>query len=167
MTIKSMPRSQSSSYLISRMTALLWLVAIPVIAVVVLLWLGRSPEIFIAEVVESSVEPTDAGLVLADVRWTDGDGIKRVRTVELASELAASGSVGVVSEPDGEVRVLDPARETGPSVTVLVVTALMGLALAVVVLATVRGYGYVRGTGHYGEMDPHDVEESHGFYWRQ
>lgn len=161
-----MARSQPNSHLISRMTALLWLVAIPVIAVVVILWFGRPPEIFAAEVVESSVEPTDAGLVFADVRWTDGDGIRRVRSFLLASELAVSGSIGVVSDPDGEVRVVDPARETGPSMTVLAVTALIGLAFAVVVLATVRGYGYVRGTGQYGEMDPHDVEESHGFYWR-
>lgn len=160
-----MPHPEPRSRPISRLSALLWIVAVPVIAVVALLWLGRPPEIFAAEVVESSVEPTDAGLVLADVRWTDEDGIRRVRSFEMASELAVSGSVGV-AEQEGEVRVLDPARETGPSVTVLVITALIGLLFAVVVLATLRGFGYVRGTGRYGEMDPDDVKESHAFYWR-
>lgn len=160
-----MSHSQPDSHLITRMTALLWLVTIPVIAVVAFLWLDRPPEIFSAEVVESSVESTDTGFV-GDVRWTDGDGIRRVRNVELTSEHVESGSVPLAADPSGEVRVVDPAQETGRSVTVLVITALIGLALAVVVLATVRGFGYVRGTGRYGEMDPHDVEESHGFYWR-
>ncbi|HUG08300.1 MAG TPA: hypothetical protein VMP13_05325 [Acidimicrobiia bacterium] len=143
-----MARSQPDSHLISRMTALLWLVAIPVIAVVALSWLHRPPEIFAAEVVESSVESTGTGLV-GDVRWTDGDGIRQVRNLELTSAHVESGSVSVAADPSGEVRVVDPARETGPTVILLAITALIGLAFAVVVLATVRGYGYVRGTGQY------------------
>jgi hypothetical protein len=144
----------------------LWLVTIPVVAVLALLWLGRPPETFTADVAESSVEPTDAGLVVADVRWTDEDGVRRVRSIHVASELVDSGSVTLTAEEGGEVRVVAPGDETGPSRTVLMVTALIGLAFAVVVLATVRGFGYVRGTGRYGEMDPDDVKESHAFYWR-
>lgn len=160
-----MSRSEPGSRLISRLSALLWLVAVAVLAVVALLWLNRPPEISVAEVVESSVESTDDGFV-GEVRWTDEYGTRRMRNVDLTPEHVDSGSVRLVVDPSGEVRVVEPAEETGPSVTTLVITALIGLAFAVVVLATVKGFGYVQGTGRYGEMDPHDVEESHGFYWR-
>lgn len=158
-----MSNPESGSRLISRLPALLWLVAIPVLAVASFLWLDSALGVVTAEVVESSVESTDAGLV-GDVTWVDEDGIRRVRSVDLTSEHVTAGYVELVDE-GGEVRVLAPAR--GPSATVLVVVALIGLAFASVVLATVRGFGYVRGTGSYGEMDPDDVKESHAFYWRQ
>lgn len=158
--------SEPNSNLTSRPAVLLWLVAIPTAAVVTLLWLGRPPETFTADVVESSVELTDFGLVAADVTWTDEEGVRRVRSIHVASELVASGSVQLTEEEGGETRVVVPGEETGPSGTVLVITALIALAFAVVVLATVRGFGYVRGTGRYGEMEPDDVKESHAFYWR-
>ena len=159
-------RSKSNSHATSRLAALLWLVTIPAVAVAALLGLGRPPETFTAVVVETSVEPTDAGLVFADVSWTDDDGIRRVRSVHVTSELVASGTVQLTAEEGGEVSVVAPGEDTGPSGTVVVITALISLAFAVVVLATVKGFGYVRGTGRYGEMEPDDVKESHAFYWR-
>ena len=158
--------SERNSNLASRLAVLLWLVAIPTAAVVAILWIGRPPETFTADVVESSVEPTDTGLVVADVRWTDEDGVRRVLSIHVASELVASGSVQLTELEGGEVSVVAPGEETGLSVTVFVVTALIGLTFAVVVLAAVNGFGYVRGTGRYGEMEPDDVKESHAFYWR-
>lgn len=158
-----MSHPEPRSRLIFRLPALLLLVAIPVLAVVAFLWLDRPPGAVTVEVVESSVEPTDVGLV-GDVTWVDEDGIRRVRSVELTSEHVTAGFVELTVGEGGKARVLDPAR--GPSATVLVVVALIGLAFAAVVLATVRGFGYVRGTGRYGEMDPDDVKESHAFYWR-
>lgn len=40
------------------------------------------------------------------------------------------------------------------------------MLFAIVVLATFRGFGFVRGKGRAGEMTPDEVEESHAFYWR-
>lgn len=159
----SMSHPELGSRLISRLPALLWLVAIPILAVAAFLWLDRPPGVVTAEVVESSVESTATGLV-GNVTWVDDDGIRRVRSVELTSEHVTAGYVELTVDAGGEARVLDPAR--GPSATVLLVVALIGLAFAAVVVATVRGFGYVRGTGSYGEMDPDDVKESHAFYWR-
>ncbi len=158
-----MSHSESRSRLISRLPALLWLVVIPVLAVAAFLWLDRPHGVVIAEVVESSVESTEAGLV-GDVTWVDEDGVRRVRSLELTAEHVTAEYVELTVDEVGEVRVAAPAQ--GPSATVLVVVALIGLAFAAVVVATVRGFGYVRGTGSYGEMDPDDVKESHAFYWR-
>ncbi len=158
-----MPRPEPNSRFVSRLPALLWLVGIPVLAVTAFLWLDRPRGVVTAEVVESTVESTDAGLV-GNVTWVDADGVRRVRSVELTSEHVAAGYVELTDDEGGEVRVVAPAQ--GHSATVLVVVALIGLAFAAVVVATVRGFGYVRGTGSYGEMDPDDVKESHAFYWR-
>ncbi len=38
--------------------------------------------------------------------------------------------------------------------------------LGVVVQLTVRGFGYVPGTGKPGQTDPIEVAEDRGFYWR-
>lgn len=159
----SMSRPETGSRLISRLPALLWLVGIPVLAVAAFLWLDRPPGVVTAEVVESTVESTDAGLV-GNVTWVDADGVRRVWTVELTSEHVAAGYIELTVDEGGEVRVVAPAQ--GPSATVLVVVAIIGLAFAAVVVATVRGFGYVQGTGRYGEMEPDDVKESHAFYWR-
>ena len=143
----------------------MWLAAILVIVVSGFLWLGRPSETFTADVVASSVEPGEFGLVVVDVTWTDEDGVRWVRRVEAAPELVASGTVTMMGNPVGTVYVVDPADEPGSRAIVLVAVSLIGLAFAVVVLAAERGFGYVRGTGRSG-MNPDDVQESHGFYWR-
>lgn len=150
----------------SRLAVLVWLVAVPVMAVLAFLWFSGPPEIVMADVIESSVEQSNTGFV-ADVTWTDSDGIRRVSSVEMTSEHVASGTVSLVHESDGQVRVVDPVMEARPSMPLLGVTALIALAFAVAVLATPRGFGYVRGTGRGGEMTSDEVQESHAFYWRQ
>lgn len=158
-----MSRPEPSSRLVSLLLALLWLVIIAALAVAAFLWLDRPQGVVVGQVVESSVESTDDGLV-GDVSWVDEDGVRRVRNVELTSEHVAAGAVELATDEGGEVRVIAPA---GPPLILLGITALMGLAFVAVVWATVRGFGYVRGTGRYGEMDSDDVKESHASYWRQ
>lgn len=146
-----------------RLSVLLWLAIIPGLAVAAFLWLDRPQGVVVAEVVESTVESTDAGLV-GNVTWVDADGVRRVRSVELTSEHVAAGYVELAVDEGGEFRVAAPAQ--GPATTVLVVVALIGLAFGAVVVAAAKGFGYVRGTGRYGEMDSDEVKESHAFYWR-
>lgn len=150
--------------LANRGWVLLGLVAVPALAVSVLLWLGQPPEPFTAEVVGSSVSQTDEGLV-GDVRWVDEDGVRRVRSFSLTEDHVTSGTVLLVST-EGQVRVFDPSRDTGPSPLTVTVTAVIALLFAVVVLSTLRGFGFVRGTGQPGEMTRDEVKESHAFYWR-
>lgn len=59
----------------SRLPALLWLVSVPVVAVVALLWFGALLRSLRLRWWKSSLEPTDAGLAIADVRWTTEMGI--------------------------------------------------------------------------------------------
>ncbi len=164
--MKPRSRSEPPPHRFTRSWVPVWLVGVPVVAVLVLWSFNRPPETFTADVVESSVEPTDAGLVVADVTWTDEDGVRRTRTFEVTSDLVASGSVSLVASPSGEVDIATPARQAGPSGVLFVITAMIGLAFAVVVLAALRGFGYVRGTGRYGDTSPDDVKESNAFYWR-
>lgn len=149
--------------LANRGWVVLWLVAVPVLAVSVLLWLGQPPEPFAAEVVGSSASQTDEGLV-GDVRWVDEDEVRRVRSFSLTEDHVTSGTVLLVST-ENQVRVFDPSRDTGPFAMTVAVTAIIAFLFAVVVLATLRGFGFVRGTGQPGEMTPDEVEESHAFYW--
>lgn len=150
--------------LASRGWVVLWLVAVPALAVSALLWLSQPPEPFTGEIVGSSVSESDDGLV-GDVSWIDEDGVRRVRSFDLTEAQVASGTVLLIST-ENRVRVLDPSRDRGLSATTVAVTAGIALLFAIVVLATVRGFGFVRGTGRPGEMTPDEVEESRAFYWR-
>lgn len=157
-------RSSTSAIPLTRAWAALWLLAVPVLAVTLLWWVSQPPTTFEAEVVGSSVSRADGGLV-GDVRWVDDNGVRRVRSFDLTEEHVTSGTVMLVSM-EGEVTVLDSSESTGASGLTMAVTALIAFLFAVVVLATVRGFGFVRGTGQPGEMTPDEVEESRGFYWR-
>lgn len=165
-TMGPMVSRNSGSFvdLANRGWVVLWLLAVPVLAVSVLLWLGQPPEPLPGEVVGSSVSQTDEGLV-GDVRWVDEDGVRRVRSFSLTEDQVTSGTVLLVSA-ENRVRVSDPSRDTAPLAISVAVTAVVAFLFAVVVLATLRGFGFVRGTGQPGEMTPDEVEESHGFYWR-
>lgn len=157
-------RSRASVGALARGKAALWILLVPALAVAGLLWLGHPPEPFAAEVVGSSVSQTDEGVV-GDVRWVDEDGVRRVRSFSLTEDHVASGTVLLVRS-ENQVRVFDPSRDTGPSAMTVAVTAIVAFLFAVVVLATLRGFGFVRGTGQPGEMTPDEVKESHAFYWR-
>ena len=53
-----------------------------------------------------------------------------------------------------------------PGTGLAVVVGLSGFLLGLVILNNSRGFGFVRGTGQVGEMQPVDVDEDRGFYWR-
>jgi len=157
-------RSSTSARPLTRGWAVLWLLAVPALAVSLLLWISQPPATFVAEVVGSSVSQADGGLV-GDVRWVDEDGVRHVRSFNLTEEHVTSGTVMLVST-EGEVRVSDSSESSGVSGLTMTLTAVIALLFAAVVVATVRGFGFVRGTGQPGEMTPDELEESRGFYWR-
>ena len=56
-----------------------------------------------------------------------------------------------------------PICSYGPRWTVV---ALIGAMFGLVIVNSLRGHGFVRGTGEPGSMQPADVDEDRGFYWR-
>ena len=59
--------------------------------------------------------------------------------------------------------------ETGfrmPRIGLLAIFAGLGALAGLVIVFNARGYGFVRGTGEPGTMQPSDVDEDRGFYWR-
>ena len=144
---------------------LLFVLAVSVLAVAFVVWLGQSSEgePYRAQVIQSTVEPTDEGFV-DNVTWSEDDGVRHVRRISLTGGQVESGTV-LLTVTEGELRLFEPDRRSVP-IYVLVITGVMALVFAVVVLATLRGFGYVRGTGRAGEMTHEQVQESNAFYWR-
>lgn len=158
--VAAAPGSERSA----RLFEAVFVAAFPLLVVGALLWLNRPAEIIEAQVIESTVEMTDMGFV-GNVTWTDANGVRHNREVNMTVEHVSSGTVHLVIS-EGETVVVDPAEYGRVSPAVLVTAGSIALAFALVVVATIRGYGFVRGTGQSGEMTPDEVQESRGFYWR-
>jgi hypothetical protein len=98
---------------------------------------------------------------LATVQWVDADGTTHIELVELPAEYEQVKQIpiwpddGVTPTQFGELAV---AITPG----LLLVTGTIAFLLGLVVDLSVRGHGYVRN----GQMDPKELEESSGFYWR-
>lgn len=148
-----------------RLFEVLFILAVPVAVVAAVLWLNRPAEVVTARIIDSTVTSAEGGFV-GNVHWIDDGGIRHNRQVEMTPEHITSGTVPLVAEVGGEVTVVDPAEYGRVPLTVLALAAAIGLAFALVVVATMRGFGFVRGTGRPGEMTPDEVQESHAFYWR-
>lgn len=158
-------RAATSSERSTRLSEVVFVSAFPLLVVGAILWLNRPAEVIEARVIESTVEPTDRGFV-GNVVWVDADGVLHNRGgVDMTPQHVTSGTVHIVI-PEGELVVVDPDEYGQVHPAVLVVAALIALAFALVVVATMRGYGFVRGTGRSGEMTQDELQESHGFYWR-
>lgn len=141
-----------------------FILVFPLLVVVALLWLNRPVDSTQARIIESTVTSTNAGFV-GNMQWTDDGGVRHNRRVELTPEHVTSGTVPLVMS-EGEMRVVDPVEYGRMSPIVLAVAAAIALAFTLVVVATMRGFGFVRGTGRSGEMTPDEVQESRAFYWR-
>ena len=53
-----------------------------------------------------------------------------------------------------------------PDAGLLNVVAGLGALAGFVIVFNVRGFGFIRGTGEQGTMQPSEVDEDRGFYWR-
>lgn len=74
------------------------------------------------------------------------------------------GTVPVWSDGAEGFTTEDPRYVLTPGDYIL--AAGLGALLGVVMVMTVRGYGYVRGTGETGSTPGLNVAEDRGFYWR-
>lgn len=94
------------------------------------------------------------GLELVYVEWDEGADF-----VALPDSLRGDETV--------EIRVRnDTASIDWITGSTYVVAGVIGLLLGIVVDMSLRGFGYVRGTGQTSETPDLDVGEERGFYWR-
>ena len=66
---------------------------------------------------------------------------------------------------DGSVEIVE-TRLRMPATSLLIVVGVFGALAGLVIIFNVRGYGFIRGTGEQGTMQPSEVREDRGFYWR-
>lgn len=158
-------RTDATAPLSLRPYEMVFVLAVPIVLALAVLWLAEPPDFTSARVIGSTVTSTD-GEFVGNLRWTSDDGVLHNRRIELSPEHVTSGTVPLVVEASGDLSVVDPSEYERVPLPALAVAALIGLAFALVVVATMRGFGFVRGTGRPGEMTADEVQESHAFYWR-
>jgi len=88
-----------------------------------------------------------------------------IAEIVLPDEYRTATTVPVRVLSDRSVEVGDQSFRL-PGTGLLVIVALMGALLGLVVVNNMSGFGFVKGTGEPGTMQPSDVDEDRGFYWR-
>jgi len=88
-----------------------------------------------------------------------------VAEVVLPAEYHTATTVPVRVLSDRSVEVGDQSFKL-PGTGLLVAAALIGALFGLVIANNLSGFGLIRGTGKQGEMQPADVREDRGFYWR-
>lgn len=116
---------------------------------------------FTADVVEPSVQVRD-GERTAMVRWEGPHGAKVQRLV-IPSAYADASEVPVARTREG-YRV-GPVPDTADWLAILGGSGI-GAALGGVAVASLAGWGYVKGRGEYGTTSRAGLSEGRGFYWR-
>lgn len=121
-----------------------------------------------AEIVAGSENPVSDTEVAVDIIWSFPSTPDQIETATARIPLSQidEGFVEVWRdrEEDAGFTTIDPTYQLTPGDYVLALV--LGALLGVVMVMTIRGYGYVRGTGEPGSRPKVDVAEDRGFYWR-
>jgi hypothetical protein len=121
--------------------------------------------------VMAEIEPTSVtvidGEMRARIRWPAGEMEVHLVEVVIPAEYQTETTVPIDVFSDGtvEIRGSDQGIKL-PPVWLMVIVALIGAMFGLVIVNSLRGYGFVRGTGEPGSMQPADVDEDRGFYWQ-
>ena len=123
------------------------------------------------DLVMAEIEPTSVtvidGEMRARIKWPAGATEVHLVDVVIPPQYQTETTVPIDVFSDGTVEIRD--SDLGiklPAVWLLVIVALIGAMFGLVIVNSLRGYGFVRGTGEPGSMQPADVDEDRGFYWR-
>ena len=140
--------------------------AVTLLAVGVLLIFVNMNGAIMADVDPDSVIVVD-GQIQAVVTWPSGGADVRTGQITLPLEYQTETQIPINILPDGTVS-LDESNQGFrlPPVPLVILVAAIGAMLGLVSVSSVRGHGYVPGTGEFGTMQPVDVDEDRGFYWR-
>jgi hypothetical protein len=142
-----------------------WLVipigfAVLAVGVMLLVDLSR-PDPVMATVVDVDLIGMN-GRTAADVEWIGENGTPHSEFVVIPEQYRGNDVVPLIVNEDGTVTIDDGAFGPWLYVAVGIIAAWLGLTVE----QSLRGFGYVRGTGQVGETPDLDLGESHGFYWR-
>lgn len=134
--------------------------AVLAVAVMMLVDLSR-PDPVMARIVDTMLIGM-GGRTRAEVEWVTESGSPRSDSVILPEKYRGSDEVPLIVYEDGTVAV----SEGGFGPLTYVGAGVIAFGLGLTVDLSLRGFGYVRGTGEVGETPDLDVAESRGFYWR-
>jgi len=101
----------------------------------------------------------------APAPYAGSSGDVVVAELILPTEYHTATAVPVRVLSDGSVEIV----ETGfrmPGTGLLTIVACMGALAGLVIHFNLRGFGFIRGIGESGTMQPSEVREDRGFYWR-
>jgi hypothetical protein len=119
-----------------------------------------------ATIVENTASSAGDGTVDVEITWAFRSTPDQVESavVRIPESQLEGGVVPVWPDGEGGFTLEDPGYVLVAGDYLL--AAGLGALLGVVMVMTVRGYGYVRGTGDPGSQPQLDVAEDRGFYWR-
>ncbi len=118
---------------------------------------------FTADVIEPSMQVRD-GERTALVRWEGPHGPKIQRLV-IPGAYADASEVPVTRTHESYRVALASPPNTADWLAILGGSGI-GAALGGVVVASLAGWGYVKGRGEYGTTSRAGLSEERGFYWR-
>lgn len=119
-----------------------------------------------AHIVEASATPSSEGFVEVRIvfpsRLNEGSEYRRVQIPE-AQLVDATIPIWWADGDGEEILLEDPRLDLAGHYAF---AGGLGFLLGLVVLGSLRGYGYVRGDGEPGSKPEVPVGEERGFYWR-
>jgi hypothetical protein len=121
----------------------------------------------VTNIIESSATPDADGLVeVRIVIPSPRSEATETRLVRIPPERVDDGTLEIwwADQIGGEILLEDPGDQVTTGDYIL--GAGLGFLLGLVVLGSLRGYGYVRGDGEPGSKPKVPVGEERGFYWR-
>jgi hypothetical protein len=130
------------------------------VTVMLLVNLSR-PDPVMATVVDEMLIGME-GRTGAEVDWVTESGSPRSEFVVIPEKYRGRDVVPLIVHEDGTVAV----SYGGFGPLTYLIAGIIALGLGFTVELSLRGFGYVRGTGQVGDTPDLDVAESHGFYWR-
>jgi hypothetical protein len=119
-----------------------------------------------AQILAETATSTADGLVEVTIQWTfvsSPDDVETA-TVRVTQTQLDEGTILVWRDGKDRITTVDPRYQLNAGDYILAFA--LGALLGAVMVMTVRGYGYVRGTGEPGSRPSVDVAEDRGFYWR-
>ena len=94
-----------------------------------------------------------------------GSGAVVVVELLLPIEYHSATTIPVRVLSDGSVEIVETGLRM-PATGLLIVSGLFGALAGLVIIFNLRGFGFIRGIGEPGTMQPSEVDEDRGFYWR-
>ncbi|CAN5807736.1 hypothetical protein BH23ACT4_BH23ACT4_16120 [soil metagenome] len=138
-----------------------------VLAMVALAIFSTLQQPVMVDIIETNATADAGGLVEVRIALPSpqGEGTQ-TRLVRIPEDQVDDGTLAIwwADQAGGEILLEDPRYQWTTGHYLL--AAGLGFLLGLVVVGSLRGYGYVRGDGEPGSKPEVPVGEERGFYWR-